>query len=203
VSKLLKEIMPTSASPFSINPLNDLIGNSDVYVLPFKLEDLEISGYTAYICEKCLVTHPLTLYIHDPPLKLVPTFHTCKTERIVEVQQELYDKRSVIATLIGELPNLMFRVVRQWTKCRPLLVAVEIPTVSQGLHTFKPVDKKEWAMRAVRDKFTYLSEGELIDFLNWAGHNTYACFKMEEQNMAYCMYIVTEETKTNFPLGYI
>jgi hypothetical protein len=172
-------------------------------VPPFKLEDLEIRGYTAYICEECLVSHPLTLYVHGPSLKLVPAFPKCNGERIVEVQQEIHHKKYVITTLVGELPNLMFRIVRQWTKCRPSLRAVEVPTVSEGLHTFKPVDKKEWAMRAVRDELTFLSEGELVDFLNLAGHNTYACFKMKEQNKTYCMYIVTEATKNDFRLGYM
>ena len=79
----------------------------------------------------------------------------------------------------------MLRIVRQWTKGRPLLRAVEIPAVSEGLHTFNTVDKKGWAMRTVRDELTFLSEGELVDFLNLAGHNTYACFKMKEQNKAY------------------
>ena len=141
VSRLLKELVPTSAPTFSYR-LNSLIDNSGVCVPPFKPEDLEIIGYTAYICEECLVPHPLTLYMHGPSLKLVPAFHKCNAERIVEVQQEIHNKKHVIATLVRELPNLMLRLVRQWTKCRPSLRAVGIPAVSEGLHTFKPVDKK-------------------------------------------------------------
>jgi hypothetical protein len=166
----------------------------------FKLEDLEIGGYSAYICEVCLVTHPLTLYMHVPSLKLVSAFHTCNTERIIEVQQELHHKKDVFATIAGEMPNLMFRTVRKWTKCKPSLRASQISSVPQNLNTLKPVDKKKWAMRAIRDKFTFLSEGELVDFLNLAENNTYACFKMEGQHKTYCMYIVAEETKSNFPL---
>ena len=202
VSRLLKELVPTSASTFSYR-LNGLIDNSGVCVPPFKPEDLEIRGYTAYICEECLVSHPLTLYMHGPSLKLVPAFHKCNADRIVEVQQEIHNKKYVIATLVGELPKLVLRIVRQWTKRRPSLRADEIPAVSESLHTFKPVDKKGWAMRAVRDELTFLSEGELVDFLNLAGHNTYACFKMKEQNKAYFMYIATEATKNNFPLAYM
>ena len=197
VSRLLKELTPTSTSTSSINPLNGLIDNAKMYVPPFKLEDLEIIGYTAYICEVCLVTLPLTLYMHGPSLKLVPTFHTCDTERIIEVQQEMHSKKDVFATLVGELPNLMFHTVRIWTKCKPSLRATEISSAPQNLHTLKPVDKKKWAMRAIRDKFTFLSEGELVDFLNLAGHNTYACFKMEGHHKTYGMYIVTEERKSN------
>jgi hypothetical protein len=48
VSRLLKELVPTSASTFSYR-LNGLIDNSGVCVPPFKPEDLEIRGYTAYI----------------------------------------------------------------------------------------------------------------------------------------------------------
>jgi hypothetical protein len=44
---------------------------------PFKIEDLKIIGYTAYICEECLVSHPLTLYWHSLSMKPVPTMHTC------------------------------------------------------------------------------------------------------------------------------
>jgi hypothetical protein len=204
VGRLLKELTPTPTFPFSINPpLNGLIGNSNSYVPSFKLEDLEISGYTAYICEVCLVTLPLTLYVHRPSLKLVSSFHTCSTERIIEVQQEMPHKKDVLATLAEELPNLMFRTVRKWTKCKPTLRATEIPSVPQNLHALKPVDKKKWALRAIRDKFTFLSEGELVDFLNLAGHNTFACFKMEGHHKTYGMYIATEETKSNFPLGHM
>ena len=206
VSRLLKELTPTPTSTSSINPLNGLIDNAKMYVPPVKLEDLEISGYTAFICEECLITHPLKLYMHGPSLKLVPAFHICNTERIVEVEQEMHSekkKKDVVATLAEELPNLMFRIVRKWTKCKPSIRATEIPSVAQNLHTLKPVDKKKWAMRAIRDEFTLLSEGELVDFLNLARHNTYACFKTERQHKTYCMYIVTEEKKSNFPLRHM
>lgn len=55
ISSLLKEIMPTLASKSSINPFIRFVDNSNMSLPPFKIEDLKIIGYKAYICEKCPV----------------------------------------------------------------------------------------------------------------------------------------------------
>ena len=77
--------MPTLASQSSINPFIRFVDKSNMSLPPFKIEDLKIIGYTAYICEECLVAHPLTLYWYNLSMKPVPTMHTCSNERIKEV----------------------------------------------------------------------------------------------------------------------
>jgi len=70
-----------------------------------------------------------------------------------------------------------------------MLKVSETPSVLQGLQNPKLIDNKKWGIRAIRNRFTVLSDEELADFLNLAKDNTYAYFKMEAQSTAYYMYI--------------
>ena len=189
ISSLVKELRPTLASQPSISPSLRVVDKSYTSLPPFKVEDLKIIGYTAYVCEECLVSHPLTLYWNSLSMKPVPTMHTCNYERIIEVQQEIHNKKEVTASLFDELRDVMFLVVKQWTRARPLLKVAEIPSILQGLQNFKLIDDKNWGIRAIRNRFTDLSDEELADFLNLAKANTYAYFKMKGRNVAYLMYI--------------
>jgi hypothetical protein len=83
-------------------------------------------------------------------MKPVPTMHTCNNERIIKVQQEIHNKKEVTAALFDELRDVMFLVVKQWTRARPLLKVAEIPSILQGLQNFKPTDNKNWGIRAIR-----------------------------------------------------
>jgi hypothetical protein len=165
------------------------IEQSNMHLPPFKIEDLEIIGYTAYICNDCLISHPLILYWHSASKKLVPTIHTCNDERKIEVHQGIRSKNEVITNLSDELPDLMCRVVKQWTKGRPLLKATLAPYVSEDLYELNVIDRKKWGIRAIRERFTALSDEELADFLNLAGENTYAYVRTEDQNKTYFMCI--------------
>jgi hypothetical protein len=189
LSSLLKELRPTQASQPSISPSLKFVDKSNTSLPPLKIEDLKIIGYTAYICEECLVFHPLTLYWNCLSMKPVPAVHTCNNERIIEVQQKIHNKKEVIAALFDELRDVMSLVVKQWTRARPLLRVVEIPSILQGLQNFRLIDNKNWAIRAIRNRYTVLSAEELADFLNFAKANTYAYFKMKGRNTAYFMYI--------------
>jgi hypothetical protein len=122
-------------------------------------------------------------------MKAVPTMHICNNERIIEVQQEIHKKIEVTSALFGELLDVMFLVVKQWTRARPVLKVAEIPSMLQGLQKFKLIDNTNWGIRAIRNRFTVLSDEELADFLNLAKANTYAYFKMKGQHTAYYMYI--------------
>lgn len=189
ISTLMKELRPTLASQSSVNPSLRFVDKSNTSLPPFKVEDLKIIGYTGYTCEKCLFSHPLTLYWNSLSMKPVPTMHTCNNERIIKVQQEIHNKKEVTAALFDELRDVMFLVVKQWTRARPLLKVAVIPSILQGLQNFKLVDNKNWGIRAIRNRFTVLSDEELADFLDLAKANTYAYFKMKERNAAYFMYI--------------
>jgi hypothetical protein len=189
IRSLMRELTPTLASQPSNNPFLRFVDKSNPSLPPLKIEDLKIIGYTAYICEECLVSHPLTLYWNSFSMKAVPTMHICNNERIIEVQQEIHKKIEVTSALFGELLDVMFLVVKQWTRARPLLKVAEIPSMLQGLQKFKLIDNTNWGIRAIRNRFTVLSDEELADFLNLAKANTYAYFKMKGQHTAYYMYI--------------
>ena len=62
-------------------------------------------------------------------MKPVPTMHTCNYERIIEVQLEIHNKKEATASLFDELRDVMFLVVKQWTRARPLLRVAEIPSI--------------------------------------------------------------------------
>jgi hypothetical protein len=52
ISSIVKELRPTLASQPSIR----FVDKSNMSLPPFKIEDLKIIGYTAYVCEECLVS---------------------------------------------------------------------------------------------------------------------------------------------------
>jgi hypothetical protein len=180
INSLMRELTPTLASQPSNNSFLRFVDKSNPSLPSFKIEDLKIIGYTAYICEECLLSHPLTLYWNSFSMKPVPTMHLCNNERIIEVQQEIHKKKEVTAALFRELLDVMFLVVKQWTRAKPLLKVAEIPSMLQGLQNFKLIDNTNWGIRAIRNRFTVLSDEELADFLNLAKANTYAYFKMKE-----------------------
>ena len=187
--RLLKELSLKPALQSSFDPFKGFIDESNIYVPPFQVEDLVVAGYTGFICEQCLISHPLMLYWHSLSMKIVPTIHTCSNERIKEVRQLKQNKKDIIANLCRELPELMFQLVKEWTKGRPLLISTEIQSESIGLHSFTLVDSRKWAIRAMQNGFSVLSDEELADFMNAANGNTYAYFRMAEPKKTYHMYI--------------
>ena len=56
------------------------------------------------------------------------------------------------------------------------------------------VDSKNWAFRAIQDRFTVLSDEELADFLNLARCNTYAYFMTGKPNKTYLMCLAASAT---------
>jgi hypothetical protein len=168
-SRLLKDLSLTSDSHAFVDPYRGFTDRRSMCEPRFKIDSLEIIGYTSHICKVCLVSLPLTLYWNKRTMSPVPTIHECDNERLIELQHMLWNKGEVIATLNEGLPNLMFRVVKEWTKCVPLLKSVEITSASKDLQHLISVDNKKWAARAIRDRSTTLADVELVDFLNLAG----------------------------------
>jgi hypothetical protein len=210
IKSLMRELTPTLASPPSNNSILRFVDKLNPSLPSFKIEDLKIIGYTAYICEECLVSHPLTLYWNSFSMKPVPTMHICNNERIIEVQQKIHKKKEVTAELFGELLDVMFLVVKQWTSAKPMLKVAEIPSMLQGLQNFKLIDNKNWGIRAIRNRFTILSDEKLADFLNLAKANTYAYFKMKGQYIHSLLYVhwsllgnlaYSLLTSTSLPIG--
>jgi hypothetical protein len=79
----------------------------------------------------------------------------------------------------------------------PLVQADEIQLIPEVLHSCVHIDSKNWALRAIQDRFTVLSDEELVDFLNLARLNTYACFLTAKFNKAYCIRIVASSSKNH------
>jgi hypothetical protein len=97
------------------------------------------------------------------------------------------NKKDTIATISNEMPKLMFQVVKRWTKGTPLVMADEIQSSPKVLNGCILVDDKNWAHRAVQNRFTLLSDEDLADFLNLARGNTYGT---ANSNKSYYMRIV-------------
>jgi hypothetical protein len=190
ISKLTTEMAQNRVLQSAFNPLKGFVNKTMTQEPQFKYEDAVIVGYTAFICQKCLIFHPLTLYWHNSSLVIMPTNHGCDTETLVEVQRQKRNKKDVIATISNEIPNLMSQVVRRWTNGTPVVQADEIKFISEILHCCTLVDGKNWALRALQYGFTVLSDEELTDFLNLAMGNTYGIFRTEKSNKSYFMRIV-------------
>jgi hypothetical protein len=189
-NRLLRDISLTSASQAFIEPYKVFFNRPRISE-PFKIENLEVLGYMAYICKECLISYPQTLYWDGTNMAPVPTVHTCDNERLLEVKQSALNKDEVIETLYDRLPNLMFHAVKKWTKDSPLLMTAEIPPGLEGLQDSISVDKRGWAIRAIRNGQTTLSDDELVDFLKVAGLRTYARFRMGGLTKNYQMFIAT------------
>lgn len=206
ISKLTTEMTQNRVLQSAVTPLKTSVNKIMTQEPQFRYEDLVVVGYTAFICSKCLICHPLTLYWHKSSKVVMPTNHVCDTETILEVQRQKGNKEDVIATVSNELPKLMFQVVTRWTNGTPLVQADEIRSVPEVLHCCILVDSKNWALRAVQHGSTLLSDEELADFLNLARGNTYGIFRAAKSNKIYFMRIVVPATPkaqicNNFEFG--
>jgi hypothetical protein len=190
ISKLTTEMAQNRVLQSATNPLKAPVNKIMIHETQFKHEDLLVVGYTAFICQKCLISHPLTLYRHTPSMKIICTNHGCDTETVVDAQRQIMNKKDIIATISNEMPKLMFQVVKRWTKGTPLVVADEIPSNPEVLNGCILVDGKNWAHRAVQNGFTLLSDEDLANFLNLARSNTYGIFRTAKSNKSYYMRIV-------------
>ena len=208
ISKLAREIAQIPVLQSSINPFSVRANKIEIQKPQFEHEDFEVVGYTAFICQKCLICHPLALYLHIPSMKVVSSSHRCERERVAEVlQQQGENKQDVIANLSEEMLHLMIHVVKRWTKGTPLIHAYEIQFVPEIISNSIFVDSKNWAFRAIQDRFTILSDEELADFLNLARCNTYAYFMTGKPNNTYLMCLAASATSKghidrNFDFGY-
>ena len=190
ISKLAAGMAQNRLLQSAINPLKAPVNKVMIHDPKFKYEDFLVVGYTAFICQKCLISHPLTLYRHIPSMKIICTNHECDTETVVDAQRQIMNKKGIIATISNEMPKLMFQVVKRWTKGTPLVVADEIQFSPEVLNGCILVDGKNWAHRAVQNVFTLLSDEDLADFLNTARGNTYGIFNTAKSNKSYYMRIV-------------
>jgi hypothetical protein len=207
ISKLAKEIaqnpvLQSSISPYRVDP-----NKIEIYKQQFKHEDFEVVGYTGFVCQKCLICHPLALYWHTPSMKVVSSIHSCDRERGVEVQKQGEYKTCVIANLSHEMLQLMTQVVKRWTRGAPLIQAVEIPFIPQVMHGTILLESKNWAFRAIQEGLTVLSDDELADFLNLARCNTYAYFRTAKLNKTYHMRLAAsaiskDHIDRSFDFGY-
>lgn len=196
MKRLFNELSLASVSQPFISSYKVGIDRCDVRPPQDKLNDLEIVGYAAYICKDCLISLPLTVYWDNINKVMRFAIHKCNDERVIEVRQTIRNKDDIIATLPDELPDLMFQVVMKWTKGAPVLQVAEIYPATAGPQNFIPIDKKEWAIRAIRNTSTPLAHEELAKFLSLARYNTYACFRRADTNKTYQMYVAAASAVT-------
>jgi hypothetical protein len=160
---------------------------ADNFQPQLRIEDLEVIGYTGYICKECLLAHPLAIYRHKYRSgAIIGTQHRCNEQRILQILQGLQkgDKESLLANLyMNELPEMMLKFVRGWTKDRILLMAAEVPSTSEGCSEFIISNDMQWAIRAIRDQSTVLAVRELADFLKIVKNSTGAYFRLRDDQV--------------------
>jgi hypothetical protein len=160
---------------------------ADNFQPQLRIEDLEVIGYRGYICKECLFAHPLAIYRHKYRSgAIIETQHRCNEQRILQIQQGLQkgDKESVLANLyMNELPEMMLKFVRGWTKDQILLKAAEVPSTSEGCSEFIISNEMQWAIRAIGNRSTVLSVRELADFIKIVKNSTGAYFRLRDDQV--------------------
>lgn len=153
------------------------------------LEDYEIIGFRGYVCNVCLVDHPLAIYRHKRLLgaRAVHTFHVCSTDRITKLNQEQQgqhqeiDRDTTIANLYAkELPKSMLQAVKEWTSGCALLMTCKISGQSEALDFIPFTEKQPWVARAVKEGSTTLTDEELSDFIFMVS-DTFLIGKIEQK----------------------
>jgi hypothetical protein len=172
-------------------PYNGAISQPNMYQRfqpQFRMEDLEIIGYKGYVCKECLTAHPLAIYRHKYQRdKIIPTKHGCDNRRRLEIQggQPEDNETSIVTNLyMNELPKLMLRFVREWTKGKTILAAAELSNPPDSSHEIIISIEKQWANRAIKDGCTVLTDDELADFINTVKDCTGAYFKVQDIEMS-------------------
>ena len=117
-----------------------------------KIEDLEVIGYSGYVCRNCLIAHPLRTYTDkfDPVLNPIQTRHRCNMERLTEIQRHKVDKEKVLFDLYrNQLPVVMLRAVREWTENQASLKALEVSIPVDSSNVIIVSSLKRWLTRAI------------------------------------------------------
>jgi hypothetical protein len=151
----------------------------------FRFEDdvddySEIVGFRGHVCEKCSIVNIDTIFRHnDGESTQIEAKHTCNSKTLSDARVEP-DKNKIINDLYEKLPEVMKKKVNSWTENCPYLVASEMPpnVALNNYFEINPTDDSHWAVRAIKDKQTILTDEELSDFLCKVRDSTYAAFKV-------------------------
>lgn len=82
--------------------------HTDGFAPQFAFQDLAIIGYMGYVCQHCLIAHPLPIYHvkNRPGVKPILTRHSCNSKRLSEIQQQTVNKQDILADLYShQLPR--------------------------------------------------------------------------------------------------
>jgi hypothetical protein len=187
--RLKEEIssMPSRESYHSLNGCSFSEANKtfDILLQP-KIEDLEVIGYSGFVCRNCLTAHPLPIYKgkFNPVRNPIQTTHRCNMERMAELQHHKVDKENVLFDLYrNQLPLVMLSSVRKWTANQTRLKAVEVSVTVDDRNLITVSDTKLWVTRAIRERVTPLTDEELKDFISIVKDRTYAYFRIQDNEM--------------------
>jgi hypothetical protein len=190
IKRLTEELSPEQKQKPYFYPYNGAVYQSDMhqsFQSSIRMEDLEIIGYEGYVCKECLTAYPLAIYRHKfQTAKVIHTKHVCYNGRKLEIQegQQKVNQVSILTNLFkNELPKLMLRSVREWTRGRAILMATDIPSPTNGSHQFIICGEKQWATRAIKAGSTVLTDDELSEFINIVKDCTAAYFKVQDNEM--------------------
>ena len=107
--------------------------------------------------------------------------HECDPQRLQDVlfMQEA-NRHNILYQLHAELPQLMRKVVNEWTKNQNYTFASEVQKqIPQDNYTeLNITNENDWAARAIKDNITILNDDELLDFLIKSNNITFSIFKV-------------------------
>jgi hypothetical protein len=196
-----QQVMPTVYPGMSsmISNIVESNNNSTSYNLsePFQFDDL-IIGYRGYVCERCLLIHPLAIYHHkNGRTGNVEMKHQCSSKRLNDVQQKP-DKDKIITDLYKILPEVMKKTVKSWINNQTRIVAIEVPshTTANNCFDLSPTNENHWAARVVKDKQAFLNDEELSEFLQKVRNATCAFFRINIEGSAYFYIMMLQKFKS-------
>lgn len=187
--KTLKEeisSMPSLESHYRFNESSSDANKDFDFLVQPKIEDLEVIGYSGYVCRTCLIAHPLCIYKDkfNRALNPIQTRHSCNLERLMEIRHHKVDKENVLSDLYrNQLPGMMLSAVREWTENKTSLKAVEVSMPVDGCDLITVSNLKRWVTRAIHERFTPLTDEELNDFISIVKDRTYANFRIHDDEL--------------------
>ena len=184
--KRLKEDLlftPTRQPWYKLNGHIPEAINTDGFAPQFSFQDLAIIGYMGYVCQHCLIAHPLPIYQvkNKPGVKPILTRHSCNSKRLSEIPQQTLNKQDILADLYShQLPRRVLESAKKWTKNNSTLLAIEVAAPSEGCPMIDVSDQKEWAILAIKNGFAALTNEQLEDFIHTVKSATCAYFRIVE-----------------------
>lgn len=161
----------------------------------FLNSELQVVGYLGFLCDVCLVNHPLAIYSRkltklsnsgQQEIQTIRTEHQCNIQRAVRFRSlPMNTKTEIILNLFESLPETVLKKVNAWTDDRPCLVSRKFPPNVQNGNTIDlfPENENHWSIRATKNRqILFNNLEELKDFIMSARNATLGLFRIHSNS---------------------